>query len=164
MRLAVYAWLPPVDKWTTLKGLDLAVVGMSETQTTTGGAWTVFWCIKVNQEMTGASLGFFNWNRSKTTGLNAGAVNILLDVKARTWASWSTLKATPWLMLVQLTFLKYPTWFRVEAFQQNNEDRRRTDWFDQLCWQCSFFRASRLWTLLSRIVVSLSTPYWWVVF
>ncbi|MCC4781970.1 phaC PHA synthase [Vibrio lentus] len=64
-----------------LKGLDLAVVGMSETQTTTGVNLGIFGASKVNQEMTGASLGFFNWNTGKTTGLNLGAVNITNDVK-----------------------------------------------------------------------------------
>ncbi len=63
-----------------LKGLDLAVVGMSETQTTTGVNLGIFGA-SVNQEMTGASLGFFNWNTGKTTGLNLGAVNITNDVK-----------------------------------------------------------------------------------
>ncbi|MFA0061494.1 VC2662 family protein [Vibrio cyclitrophicus] len=64
-----------------LKGVDLAVVGMSETQTTTGVNLGFFGAHKVNQEMTGASLGIFNWNQGKTTGLNLGAVNITNDVK-----------------------------------------------------------------------------------
>ena len=64
-----------------VKGLDLAVVGMSETQTTTGVNLGIFGASKVNQEMKGASLGFFNWNTGKTTGLNFGAVNITNDVK-----------------------------------------------------------------------------------
>ena len=38
-----------------LKGVDLAVVGMSETQTTTGVNLGIFGASKVNQEMTGAS-------------------------------------------------------------------------------------------------------------
>lgn len=45
-----------------LKGVDLAIVGMSETQTTTGVNLGIFGAHKVNQEMTGASLGIFNWN------------------------------------------------------------------------------------------------------
>ncbi|PTQ08904.1 phaC PHA synthase [Vibrio splendidus] len=64
-----------------VKGVDLAVVGMSETQTTTGVNLGIFGAHKVNQEMTGASLGIFNWNPGKTTGLNLGAVNITNDVK-----------------------------------------------------------------------------------
>lgn len=64
-----------------VKGLDLAIVGMSETQKTTGVNLGFFGASKVNQEMTGASLGFFNWNTGKTTGLNLGAVNITNDVQ-----------------------------------------------------------------------------------
>ena len=64
-----------------LKGVDLAVIGMSETQTTTGVNLGFFGASKVNQEMTGASLGFFNWNEGQTTGVNLGAVNITNNVK-----------------------------------------------------------------------------------
>ncbi|UTT85765.1 phaC PHA synthase [Vibrio pelagius] len=64
-----------------LKGVDLAVIGMSETQTTTGVNLGFFGASKVNQEMTGASLGFFNWNEGQTTGVNFGAVNITNNVK-----------------------------------------------------------------------------------
>ncbi|EJK2116824.1 phaC PHA synthase [Vibrio navarrensis] len=64
-----------------LKGVDVAVVGLSETDRTTGVNLGFFGASKVNQEMTGASLGFFNWNTGKTTGANVGAVNITNDVK-----------------------------------------------------------------------------------
>lgn len=64
-----------------VKGLDLAVIGMSETQTTTGVNLGIFGAHKINQEMTGASLGLFNWNTCKTVGANLGAVNITNDVK-----------------------------------------------------------------------------------
>ncbi|HFQ5432469.1 TPA: phaC PHA synthase [Vibrio vulnificus] len=64
-----------------LKGVDLAVVGLSETDTTTGVNLGIFGASKVNQEMTGASLGFFNWNTGQTKGVNLGAVNLTNDVK-----------------------------------------------------------------------------------
>lgn len=63
-----------------VSGLDLAIVGMSETQRTTGVNFGIFGASKVNQEMKGASLGFFNWNTGLTTGVNLGAVNITNDV------------------------------------------------------------------------------------
>ncbi|MDN3700411.1 VC2662 family protein [Vibrio artabrorum] len=64
-----------------VKGVDLAIVGMSETQNTTGVNLGIFGAHKVNQNMTGASLGIFNWNPGKTTGVNLGAVNVTHDVK-----------------------------------------------------------------------------------
>ncbi|KJY83258.1 phaC PHA synthase [Vibrio galatheae] len=66
----------------TLKGVDFSIVGMSETNTTTGVNFGLFLGgSKVNQEMTGASLGIFNWNEGLTTGVNLGAVNVTNDVK-----------------------------------------------------------------------------------
>ncbi|OIQ26645.1 phaC PHA synthase [uncultured Vibrio sp.] len=64
-----------------LKGVDLAIVGLSETNNTTGVNLGIFGASKVNESMTGASLGFFNWNTGQTTGANLGAVNITNDVK-----------------------------------------------------------------------------------
>lgn len=66
----------------TLKGVDFAVVGISETNTTTGVNFGLFLgASKVNQQMTGASLGLLNWNEGLTTGVNLGAVNLTNDVK-----------------------------------------------------------------------------------
>ncbi|UPQ86960.1 VC2662 family protein [Vibrio sinaloensis] len=66
----------------SVKGVDFSVVGMSETNTTTGVNFGLFLgASKVNQEMTGASLGLLNWNEGLTTGLNLGAVNLTNDVK-----------------------------------------------------------------------------------
>ncbi len=66
----------------TVKGVDFSIVGMSETNTTTGVNFGLFLgASKVNQEMTGASLGLFNWNEGLTTGVNLGAVNVTNDVR-----------------------------------------------------------------------------------
>lgn len=64
-----------------VKGVDLAIIGMSETQTTTGVNLGIFGAHKINQQMTGASLGLFNWNTGKTVGANLGAVNVTHDVQ-----------------------------------------------------------------------------------
>lgn len=40
-----------------------------------------FGASKVNQEMTGASLGLLNWNTGNTYGANLGFVNLTHDVK-----------------------------------------------------------------------------------
>ncbi|MGY3569417.1 phaC PHA synthase [Vibrio sp. SCSIO 43135] len=64
-----------------LKGVDLAVIGLSETNNTTGVNFGIFGASKVNNSMTGASFGFFNWNTGLTTGANFGAVNVTNDVK-----------------------------------------------------------------------------------
>lgn len=64
-----------------VKGLDLAVVGMSETNTTKGVNLGIFGAHKINQQMTGASLGLLNWNKGTTVGANVGAVNITHNVR-----------------------------------------------------------------------------------
>jgi len=64
----------------TLTGLDLALVGMSETNTTKGVNLGFWGAAKVNQSMTGASLGLFNWMPGQTTGVNLGTVNVTGDV------------------------------------------------------------------------------------
>lgn len=64
-----------------LKGLDIALLGISETNKTTGVNLGIWGASKVNKSMTGASLGFVNWIPGQTTGLNLGAVNITGDVK-----------------------------------------------------------------------------------
>jgi hypothetical protein len=37
--------------------------------------------------MKGASLGIFNWNTGKTTGVNLAAVNVTNDVKGLNWSA-----------------------------------------------------------------------------
>ncbi|GEA52027.1 hypothetical protein VIN01S_28310 [Vibrio inusitatus NBRC 102082] len=65
-----------------VKGVDFSVIGMSETDTTVGLNFGLFFgASKVNQQMSGVSLGIFNWNKGSATGLNAGTVNITNDVK-----------------------------------------------------------------------------------
>jgi hypothetical protein len=65
-----------------VKGVDIALVAMSETDTTVGlNVGAIFGGSKVNQSMTGVSLGWFNWMPGKTTGLNMGTVNVTGDVK-----------------------------------------------------------------------------------
>ena len=65
-----------------VKGVDFALVGMSETDTTVGVNFGLFFgAAKVNKSMTGASLGVFNWIPGQTIGANLGAVNITGDVK-----------------------------------------------------------------------------------
>ncbi|QIA63666.1 phaC PHA synthase [Vibrio astriarenae] len=65
-----------------LKGVDFAVLGMSETNTTTGVNFGLFFgANKVNESMKGVSLGLFNWNTGEATGVNFGTVNMTNDVK-----------------------------------------------------------------------------------
>ncbi|UJF18874.1 phaC PHA synthase [Vibrio sp. SS-MA-C1-2] len=65
-----------------LKGVDFSILGMSETNTTTGLNFGLFFgASKVNTSMTGASLGLFNWNTGQTNGLNFGLVNMTNNVK-----------------------------------------------------------------------------------
>ncbi|KFA99997.1 VC2662 family protein [Vibrio sp. ER1A] len=71
-----------------VKGVDFSVLGMSETQRTTGVNFGLFFgASKVTQEMKGASLGIFNWNTGSTTGVNLGAVNVTNDVKGLNWSA-----------------------------------------------------------------------------
>ncbi|TEW56198.1 phaC PHA synthase [Psychromonas sp. RZ22] len=67
-----------VDKVT---GLDIALLGMSETNTTVGVNYGIFGGHKVNKSMTGASLGIFNWSPGETLGANLGIVNVTGNVK-----------------------------------------------------------------------------------
>ncbi|PKH02953.1 phaC PHA synthase [Psychromonas sp. MB-3u-54] len=64
-----------------VKGLDLAAFGLSETNKTTGVNLNFFGAAKVNQEMTGASLGIVNWQEGNTVGANIGALNLTNNVK-----------------------------------------------------------------------------------
>lgn len=64
-----------------VKGVDIALLGMSETDKTTGVNFGIWGAHKVNQSMTGASLGLFNWTPGQTVGANVGAVNVTGNVK-----------------------------------------------------------------------------------
>ena len=65
-----------------VKGVDFSIRGLSETDKTTGVNFGLFFgASKVNQEMTGASLGLLNWNTGNTYGANLGFVNLTHDVK-----------------------------------------------------------------------------------
>lgn len=68
-------------KISELKGVDIALFGLSETDKTIGVNLSIWGASKVNKSMIGASLGFFNWLPGKTIGLNLGAVNMTGDVK-----------------------------------------------------------------------------------
>ncbi|MCG9702736.1 phaC PHA synthase [Vibrio natriegens] len=71
-----------------VKGVDFSFVGMSETDRTVGVNFgLLFGASKVNQEMKGVSLGWFNWNEGTTTGLNLGTVNVTHDVKGVNWSA-----------------------------------------------------------------------------
>ncbi|MDE1264096.1 VC2662 family protein [Vibrio aestuarianus] len=76
--LRVAALYGKVDE---VKGVDLAIIGLSETNSTTGVNLGLFGASKVNQDMTGASLGLFNWNAGTASGANIGAVNVTNDVR-----------------------------------------------------------------------------------
>lgn len=64
-----------------MAGLDLAVIGMSETNNSTGVNLGIWGAAKVNKSMKGASLGLFNWIPGETKGANIGTVNITGNVK-----------------------------------------------------------------------------------
>ena len=66
-----------IDK---MQGLDFSLFGLSETNTTTGVNLGFWGAAKVNESMTGASLGIFNWIPGETKGANVGAVNITGNV------------------------------------------------------------------------------------
>ncbi|GAL23452.1 uncharacterized low-complexity protein [Vibrio maritimus] len=86
-----------------VKGVDFSVLGMSETQRTTGVNFGLFFgASKVTQEMKGASLGIFNWNTGKTTGVNLAAVNVTNDVSGLNWSAVNYSEGYTMLMLVSL--------------------------------------------------------------
>ena len=64
-----------------VKGVDIAVLGLSETEKTTGVNLGFFGAAKVNQEMKGVSIGFLNWMEGNSTGVNFGTVNVTNNVK-----------------------------------------------------------------------------------
>lgn len=68
-----------VDKVT---GVNFSLLGLAETNTMTGVNFDLFWgANKVNNKMTGASLGLFNWMPGETVGANLGFVNYTGEVK-----------------------------------------------------------------------------------
>ncbi len=66
-----------------VKGIDIAALGISETNRTTGLNLGVlfFGASKVNQEMKGVSLGALNWNKGQATGVNVGVLNLTNNVR-----------------------------------------------------------------------------------
>ena len=65
-----------------MKGVDVSIVGMSETDNTVGVNFgLLFGSSKINNSMTGLSLGTFNWNEGQTNGVNLGLFNMTNDVK-----------------------------------------------------------------------------------
>ncbi|WP_047049193.1 VC2662 family protein [Vibrio mexicanus] len=71
-----------------VKGVDFPLLGMSETDRTTGVNFGLFLGgSKVNEEMKGASLALFNWQEGKATGVNLAAVNITNDVNGLNWSA-----------------------------------------------------------------------------
>jgi len=64
-----------------VKGVDVALLGLSETESTTGVNIALLGAAKVNESMTGASLGLFNWLPGNSAGLNLGVVNVTNDVR-----------------------------------------------------------------------------------
>ncbi|MDF2154747.1 phaC PHA synthase [Vibrio sp. CAU 1672] len=71
-----------------VKGVDFSLLGMSETDRTTGVNFGLFFGgSKVNQEMKGVSLSLFNWNEGQTTGVNLGAVNVTNNVEGLNWSA-----------------------------------------------------------------------------
>lgn len=64
-----------------VQGLDVALIGLSETNKTTGINLGLWGAAKVNQNMKGASLGIVNWMPGHTLGLNLGALNVTGDVE-----------------------------------------------------------------------------------
>ncbi len=73
-----------VDKVT---GLDLSILGMSETQELKGVNWSWLGANRVKSKMTGASLGFFNWHQGDDLGANLAFVNITNNVKGLNWSA-----------------------------------------------------------------------------
>ncbi|WP_040890914.1 VC2662 family protein [Vibrio ezurae] len=75
-------------KVSEVQGVDFSLLGMSESDRTTGVNFNIaFGANKVNQEMTGVSFGWFNWNTGKTTGANLGLANITHDVNGLNWSA-----------------------------------------------------------------------------
>ncbi|UJF18875.1 phaC PHA synthase [Vibrio sp. SS-MA-C1-2] len=64
-----------------LKGIDVSILGMSETDNTVGlNFGLLFGSSKINNSMTGVSLGTFNWNTGQTNGVNLGLFNMTNNV------------------------------------------------------------------------------------
>lgn len=75
-------------KTSQVTGLDLSILGLSETNKTTGlnFGW-LLGASKVNQEMNGISFGIVNWSGGITNGLNLGLVNVTNNVKGLNWSA-----------------------------------------------------------------------------
>ncbi len=63
-------------------GVDFALIGMSESDNLVGVNFPlIIGANKVNDSMTGASLGLFNWHTGNDLGANLGFVNLTNNVK-----------------------------------------------------------------------------------
>ena len=64
-----------------VSGIDLSL-GYSELDNLSGISFPLFiGANRIHGEMTGVSLGIFNWHEGKDTGLNLGALNLTNDVE-----------------------------------------------------------------------------------
>ncbi|NRB39037.1 MAG: phaC PHA synthase [Pseudomonadales bacterium] len=70
-------------KTSSVKGVDFHILAIGETDDFVGVQWPLLFAgaNHVNNSMTGAAFGVWNWNKGQTTGLNAGFVNITHNVK-----------------------------------------------------------------------------------
>ncbi len=70
-------------KTASVKGVDLHLLAISEVDDFTGLQFPLLiaGANHINNSMTGAAFGVWNWNKGQTTGLNWGAVNITNNVK-----------------------------------------------------------------------------------
>ena len=69
-------------KTANMKGLDLTLLGMSETDNFSGVSFSLFAGInKVNKHFSGVSLSAANWHLGQDEGLNIGLVNVTNSVK-----------------------------------------------------------------------------------
>lgn len=107
-------------KTSSLKGVDVSVLGMSETDRTTGvNLGFFFGGNKVNQEMKGLSWGLFNWNTGQATGVNLGLANITHNVNGLNW-SWVNFSDGNTLADVGLVSLSNKSTVQVGVFNHTH--------------------------------------------
>ena len=63
-------------KTSDVKGVDISLIGLSEMDNFSGLGVGFLGARKINNEFKGLSLGLFNYNTGKTSGMNFGLVNI----------------------------------------------------------------------------------------
>ena len=65
-----------------IKGVDLQLLAYSEMNSLQGVSFPlVLGANRISGDMSGVSLGLFNWHESQDTGINFGAVNVTNNVK-----------------------------------------------------------------------------------